>query len=361
MKRKTGPRFYVLLLLCSNILYGQENDNTFIRYDNLSPQINILPSIMTNNDDRVILFYNRSNPARVRAIFYEPKTTRFTIRPVPIRQETTESFTRFFWDPHYRTNYGYIDNSSRGGDGWYRLILKNETLEVSPESYERSWELASPPHLKIGNSRFFCIQFEKFFKRSLPAEKITLSIYDEVSGEIVKKYSIASEPGRYAGEFFWISDGWFLKTQEFFIANSRNFETWKINGSIFNYITGEETTFAPEWIIGYGPGVILTSNFNSTEKMFTGITVWTPGKKILYRDENFKVTGIMNRTYTDSPILNFPMIDMSYFDYPYIYCCISLSYNAHINFGVVIMNLATGETYVSPQSYRLLGVFDKIE
>jgi hypothetical protein len=119
-------------------------------------------------------------------------------------------------------------------------------------------------------------------------EKATMTIYDGASGGAIKEYPFAGDSANgFKGNYFWISDGWFLKSQEFFIVNARNFETSKRNGSIFNYVTDEEVSFAPEWIIGYGHGVILTSNL--TEKTFTGITVY-----------------LIKKSFTGTRILKFP-------------------------------------------------------
>jgi hypothetical protein len=362
MKRKKVPGLSIIFLLCSNTLCPQEVEGAFLRYDSLNPQINVLPSRMADDGERVILLYTKSSYNKYgEAIFYEPKTNRFAIRPIPM-MNASELFSQSFWDPHTRTNYSFLDDlrSLHGHSraGWYRLMLKNGALEVSPQSDDRLWVRNGPPYLQIGSSRYFRIKYE-ILNREWQIRKATMTIYDGASKDAVKEYSSAGDSGTgFDGNFFWISDGWFLKAQDFFIALPRNFETPKPNGSIFNYITDEEVSFAPEWIIGYGRGVVLTSTL--TEKIFTGITVYTPDKKILYRDEKFELSGILNRI-DGIPSTARPVIDMGYFDYPYIYCCIGRSFDTHIPLFVLIMNLATGETYISPRTYQFLGVFDKNE
>jgi hypothetical protein len=202
----------------------------------------------------------------------------------------------------------------------------------------------SLPYLRISSSRLLTSQY-KYEKKDEPNKryKSIFKITDIATNNTLWEDVMTGLP---FADLYRISSEWLLKVRAPHIAG--NYET----NTIFNYETGEEVSFAPEHIIGYGDGVVLTSQ--QTNGGFTGITAWTTDKNILYQDKKFPVTAAINRKY--KIILGRPVVYFSYYDYPYIYINIG---HAGVPYGTLILNLHDGTTYISPdEGYHLLGIFD---
>jgi hypothetical protein len=242
----------------------------------------------------------------------------------------------FVWDPFTKTNYVYLSNEDAVAarkDGWYSCVAVNDQLAFSLKSKNMYWAQASPPYVHLNDSRFFVSRYE--YNRSasdhasfMKASKSYFEIIDKKTNE--KKWEFFHE-GRMFTDLFWVTDRWYIKkTTPSFAGGSYD----RIH-TISNYETGETLSFEPECIIGYGDGVILTT----TEKQagFTGITVWTPEKEILYRDSNFLISGIIDMDY-EKITYERPAIFRTYFDYPYVYCDILRVQNIGVYYSTLVMN-----------------------
>jgi hypothetical protein len=328
--------FLLLGTLCQ--VSAQEYE-PFSKYDDLSPDINLLFETKAKMS-RFILVSARGYTQR--AIIYDTETGNED--GLVSGSFFTQGLGSYFWDAHTKENYGFqpkYGSASGQREGWYTFSMAGDRKIVpSLKSRDTLYASNSVPYLEMDNERYLTAEYRGTSLRRTTKFKIV----DVTTNKILWEWSKESDR-EY--NLYWITGNWLLMTDWVSMAGIKNIDT------IFNYETGETVSFAPECIIGYGDGVILTSL--QTKSGFWGITVWSVDKKMLYRDVNFSLTAPMERRYTYGD----PVIYFSYYDFPYIYCTILWVWNIGVPHSTIIMNLATGETVLSPEGYILHGIFDK--
>ncbi len=352
-RRMKKSIFFIALIACGCIGFSQEVES----YIPLHPDINVFEDMEQYYSERNILLFRPFFGLNEQLLQYNTvrrETSMLTSKEVGFGPEL---FQQSFWDPYTKHNYAYIRDhlgTSEINRGWYIFRLNasssiglefksSERINNSPP-YELIWANNSPPYVQMDKGHVLISEYIYVNPR---VEISSFLIQDIINEEIVWKYYKSKDWG--LTDLFWLGKSWLLEISTPHIAGIAN------NYSIKNYKTGEEETFSPENIIGYGDGVILTSQ--KMERGFRGITVWNVEKEILYRDEEFPITQMVLDAYPEISA-GVPIIYFSYFDYPYIYCNIGRVSNIGIPFCTLIMNLKTGETYISPETYHLLGIFE---
>jgi hypothetical protein len=341
---------YTALFLLSP-LHGIE-EISFEKYENLSPETDLLTGSNVVSIERKLLFFPRlasfnKNSTEYAYIYDAAKNTAVKVLPEQIGFFPHTRMT-YFWDPHTRINYGYVRTIPRDDstEGWYTFTAEdNNRLMLSLQSKDEYWAYRSPPYDKISDSRILTSQYSGFI-RDRSEERHYDSKFDILNSHTGEKIWEDIVSYGTSVDLYWISGPWFFKNLGARIAGF-----WKTD-TIFNYETGEEISFAPESIIGYGNGVILTSL--QTERGFIGITVWSTNKDVLYSDKEFLLTGMtagVSKNFSGQPSIYF-----SYYDFPYIYCNIG-ELLVGGPYATLIMNLEDKKTYISPRGYHLHGVF----
>jgi hypothetical protein len=348
MVKQTNIIYLALFFILSSL--GAE-EISFVEYKSLNPEIDLLSGSEAMNGGRKLLLFPQLASFTRTEYAYIYDTAKNTAIKVPSEEAGFFPYTRitYFWDPHTKANYGYV-RSSLGNDisGWYTLTLKdNGRLTLSLQSKDEYWAYRSPPRSNISGPRILVSNYSGYLRDRLPEYKYDskFDIFDIDTNERIWSCSVSHST---SVDLYWISGSWFLKYLTPRIAG-----IWKTD-TIFNYETNEEVSFAPESIIGYGDGVILTSL--QTEKDFIGMTVWNMDHEILYCDTNFLITGMLEKLRKNSQ--GQPTIDFSYYDYPYIYCNVTDAYLFGGGYTTLIMNLIERKTYMSPEGYYLHGIFE---
>jgi hypothetical protein len=333
-----------------------------VEYDDLHPEINLFGGneMGNNGAERRLLFYPGSSLLQqsMPILVYNTATkivSALSLEPDGI--ERRQISTRHFWNPHAKMNYIFCSDGLWVA-GWYSLELNNDFFAFRLQSAGRYWADHSPPYVQLTGDRLYTAQYEYFSGIRIPyniSRKTTLKITDTDTGETV--WGLTETIDSFLN-LHWITENWFIKNTYWFLVG--NGDGRRIN-TIYNYKTGKEISFAPEYIIGYGDGVVLTTTVTGTspaEMSLTGITVWTPEKEILYRDSTFSISGIIDREGVRNSWWGWPAIYISYFDYPYIYCNIAKGLDYILPHGALIMNLNDGKTYFTPYGYHLYGIFE---
>lgn len=314
----------ILVICFSSVVFCE--DLFFVESTDLRPDINKFKNMDSAPKNRRLyfedgdLFYTWSVSDNVLKIL-SPEEVGF--HPLSFSDDK-------FWNPHTENSYVVLHEPDGFHNGLYKLTFTNDhtlILELQDSHY-------TEPPFKIHKNRIF----QSEYTGSNPSEAmISYSIVSD-EGDVIWN-RVYNYP---ANDISYISDAWLL-------IEARGSDT------VLNYETGEEVSFEPELVIGYGKGVILTT-LSKNEKEFTGITVWTPEKEILYRDENFPLSEIM----LEGDSWLFPLITSARFDYPYIYCNTSLVWGSmQPHYGVIVMDLEMGKTYVAPHGSRALAVFEE--
>jgi hypothetical protein len=341
----------IVLFAISPYLHGEEI--YFEEYKSLNPEIDLLSDGNAGNMGRkLLLFPQRASFNKIEyAYIYDVTTNR--AEKMPSEQAGLIPYTRiiYFWDPHTKINYGYVRSiPEKNTNGWYTLELgNNDRLMLSLQSRDEYWAYYSPPYNKISESRILVSKYSGYMRHRPLERDSEFSVFDIDTGEKIWSYPITLNA--LHANLYWICGPWLLIITTPHIAG-----VWKTD-TILNYETNEEVSFAPESIIGYGDGVILTSL--QTDKGFVGITIWTADKEILYCDKDFPLTGMMGepRNYFSGQ----HAINFSYYDFPYIYINMLKIYNIGLPYITLIMNLKDKKTYISPltdQTYYLHGIFE---
>lgn len=339
--------FCTLVLCFSSLLFCE--DASFVEYEELKPDINNLASMYTATKNRRLYFEDGD-------LFYSWNANDNVLKTLSNEEVyfSADILTeRMFFNPHTGNSYwslivkhfdDYDTPPIPFNNNWYKLILTNDdklTFEWSGLLFpEQSFEIHKN---LIFKSKMEYIRQEHIMSYSIMTEE----------GDVI--WSSVYEYPVYGGkEIFYISDAWLL------IEDSK---------TLLNYETGEEVSFKPEVVIGYGDGVILTSSFKEEEgyaNEFTGITVWTPEKEILYQDKNFLLSEPLLEPLTEEyPWMQGYLstfrseIYFARFDYPYIYYQITFIWNKARPHYTIIMNLETGKTYMSPEGFTALAVFEE--
>jgi hypothetical protein len=342
--RKLINTIYIAVFSLSP-LSGME-EVSFAEYESLDPEIDLLSNSVAGTIERKLFLFPQlaSQYEKEYAYIYDAtKNTAVKVLPEYVGFFPHTRMT-YFWDPHTKINYGYIDTIRLDDNirGWYTFTMDyNNRLMFSLQSIDKYWANSSPPRSKISDTRILTSKYGNIIRgRSLGYERDSkfaiLDIYTEekIWEDIVSYYSSVN--------IYWISGSWLFK----------DFGMREHTDTIYNYETGEKITLAPETIIGYGNGVILTSL--KTGSGFTGITVWTTNKEILYRDKEFPLTGMakgVSEYFSGQQYIYF-----SYYDFPYIYCNIG-EILVGGPYATLIMNLKDKKTYISPIRYHLHGIF----
>jgi hypothetical protein len=334
-----------VLFLISLCLSAEEMP--FAEYKSLDPEIDLLTGEDSGGTGRKLLLFSPLASYRETEYAHIYDTDKNMSIKAPSQQTGLFPYTRmtYFWDPHTKNNYGYV-RPARENDisGWYTFMFGDDDgLVFSLLSKNEYWARNSPPYNKISDSKYLISTYSGFMKERPLEFKSNFFIFDMPSKKVIWNHSIISTV--LYTDLHWISGPWLLNVSTPHIAG-----IWKTD-TIFNYETNEKTSFAPESIIGYGDGVILTSL--QAENGFFGITVWNTDKEILFRDKDFSITAMTYDHTAGRPVINF-----SYYDYPYIYCNISEMYNTGGPFITLIINLKDKKTYLSPEGYHLHGIFE---
>jgi len=331
----------------------------FEEYDDLRPDINAFEEqIMEDgNIARKLLFFEplRISPPKSRPIIiYDTLSNTLNLLPVEqIGKERDQMISTYFWDPYTKMNYMYCSDIFNRNEerGWYSLEFYNKFLSFHLQNGYNYWANNSPPSVQLSDTRYFTVQYEIENYDSginprgyLTSHKTTSKIIDVDLNKTVWELNIATDDFI---NFYWITEKWYIQNRYYFALGEAERQN-----TIYNYETNEKVSFSPEIIIGYGEGVILTTT--ETDNGFIGISVWSPDKKIMYRDSNFLFSGIIDREHVDWGKL---AIHKSYFDYPYIYCNLALGRGNYPPYGTLIMNLEDNKTHFISNGYHLFGIF----
>jgi len=325
----------------------------FDTHSDLRPEINVFTGNAFNtNTRRALLFRPPSYSSSKQVILCEmPNAIVYSLLPQQMGMNK-ERMYGYIWDPHIKKNYMYCSDDTRDEEaGWYSFIFSNSFLAFHLHKKLRDWHLRwannSPPYIQLSDTRVFTAQYlydslDINTRAPITMFKSFFKIIDINLIETVWEYNTASDS---FSDIYWITGQWFfIQRRNYFLIFG---ESSKEN-TIYNYETDETVSFSPEIIIGYGAGVIITTT--ETENGFIGITVWTPDKEILYRDSGL----LLAQPYNGQR----PVVYVSYFDYPYIYCNIGVERGFVWPFRTLIMDLIAGKTYYTPLDYHLYGIFE---
>jgi len=335
----------------------------FNEYDDLRPDVNFLAKrILNSNDKRILLFQPPLLPDRETKPILICNMPENIISLLPNEQigfEKRHMGSTYFWEPHTKLNYMYCRDPAILRDekrGWYLLGFFERFLSFYMKNNNQYWASHAPPVVQLTDTRVFTTlyEIEQYDSRINPrgfltAHKTSFLLTDTKLSKTVWELNIASQ--NFAN-LYWITEQWYFILDGYYFVMGEA----KRQNTIYNYETKETISFGSECIIGYGNGVVLTTN--ETEEGLVGITVWAPEEKILYRDSTFSISGILDRE--QGRITRWrPNIYISYFDYPYIYCNISQNImGLSPPYGTLIMNLIDGKTYFTPYGYHLFGIFE---
>ncbi|MDR2923084.1 MAG: hypothetical protein LBU85_07070 [Treponema sp.] len=328
-------------------------------YGDLRPDINAFAGNTTNsNDRRSLLFMHPYYSSRNKPVFI-CDIPEMAISQLPDERmgiEERRMRRLYFWDPRTRQNYIYcIESFVRGSEitGWHLLDFSDGFLGFVFQDKNEDWAMNSPPNVRLGNGRVFSARYVENLRADVRSMyKSSFQIVDPGLNKTIWELNIAS--GNFPS-LYWPNDNWYFQTDTSFFAVREILQY-----TIHNYETNETISFAPECIIGYGDGVVLTST-KTTVHDFIGITVWTPEKEVLYRDSNFSLTGLIDRKRANRRTLpgsNAGIVE-SYFDFPYIYINIGWGTLGDCSpFATLILNLMDGKTcYTSLDYFLCYGIF----
>ena len=344
---KIRQKFFICLfiIILLPFVYSQE-EVSFSSYEVLKPSLNILKSDDSKYNDNLLFCMQPLGGinAEKKILVFNPNNATTRVLSRQDLNLNPSSIQNSFFDPISKSNYVYLSNYNQKNnysDGWYKLeITPDYQIELFPETNNKYWANSSSP-----------IQI-------ISKDKLLLSEYSKIDAlQMISKFQIIDnkktvwnleQKGQLFSDMYLISNDWLLNVTTPHIAGIWN------NKVIFNYKTGERISFEPEQIIGYGNGVVITSL--KTSIGFTGVSIWSDKKELLYRDSSFPITKMIKNRYPETSA-GVPIIYMSYFSYPFVYCDLGRVSGIGIPFCTLVLNLISGKTFFSPETYNLLAVF----
>jgi hypothetical protein len=255
----------------------------FEQYDDLRPDINAFAgrAIEGSSSARTLLFYTVGQSRRPILIGNTGSNVLSVLPDERIGMGRSQMISLRFWDPHTRSNYMRCEGVSvtnNEGRGWYLLALSDNYLAFHMQDSYVFWADFTPPYVQLTDTRVFTAQYEMGRESNhaeyLTSHKSSFKIIDTRSSQTVWELARAEENFT---NLYWVNEQWCLIKRNAYFAMGPA----ERPNTIINYETGETVSFAPEIIIGYGKGVVLTTT--ETESGFTGLTVWTPEKEVRYR------------------------------------------------------------------------------
>lgn len=337
--------FYMLLIIQISVMYSQER--SFMSYDVLQPTIDLLEIEDSKYEDKLFLFIKPLGGMNVEKeiLVYNPRKGITQLLSHEDLEFNPSSIQESFFDPISNQNYIYLSHSDDISDypkGWYRLIMRSDysigLLSLSPYKY---WANNSNPIQSISKTKRLEIEYAKIDALQVISK---FSILDNNNKEVWN----LEQKGQSFINMYVISEQWLLSVNTPHIAGVWNTDT------VLNYVTGDLLNFEPEQIIGYGKGVVITSL--KTDNGFIGISIWSDKNELLFRDGSFQITRMIRNIYPEVSS-GVPIIYMSYFSYPFVFCNIGRVSGTGIPFCTLVLDLVTGKTIYSPETFILLAVF----
>lgn len=148
----------------------------------------------------------------------------------------------------------------------------------------------------------------------------------------------------------WISD------DSYYMNNPYDSQSPE-NSILVNTVTDQRIDFSPERIIGYGEGIVLIS-IKQNEKGLRGISIWSESGELLYKDSTFDFSDSIDFVSGKENLRLVQTFYDSFFEYPYLYLNLVSLLSFPNPACVLIMNVETQETFISPYGYQLLAVFE---
>ncbi len=335
----------ILLIIQISVMYSQE-DILFRNYDVLRPTINLFEIDDFKYNDRILLFIKPLGglTANKQILVY---STRKGIIRILSREDlkfNPSSIQKSFFDPKSNNTYIYLSNSDEKSDyskGWYKLIIRSDySIDLLLQSTNKYWANNSNPIQAISKNKLLQIEYTKIDALQMISKFSILKNNKELWKTEYK--------GQSFSDMYVVSEQWLLNVDTPHIAGIWN------NDTIINYVTEDTLSFKPEQIIGYGEGVVITSL--KTDNGFSGISIWSVNNELLFRDNSFSITKMIKDTYPNVSS-GVPIIYMTYFSYPFVICNLGRASGIGIPFCALVLDLVTGKTFYSPETYNLLAIF----
>jgi hypothetical protein len=146
----------------------------------------------------------------------------------------------------------------------------------------------------------------------------------------------------------WIGGSWIFIQP---LIWSGGFSQSIANYAIINYKTGEERSFYPEIVAGFGRNMVLT-----TGRDLIGLTIRTLDNEVVYRDSAFDFGGILRHeewAYAGRGL------GFGYIDLPYVYINVfSRAGGPYVPWFYEVLNLQTGKVYALRHVLHMVGIFE---
>jgi hypothetical protein len=338
------PLVLILLLLALNI-FAQENGRPeFYEYGSLNPQINNLDRLSWK-EGRTLLFgdaYGGKKIIITDTAFRRTAALDSVSDITAARINNIENVAwNIYWDFH--TKQSFINAA-----GWH-LLEKNGTSFQTKRVGGINFAYPSADRVRIVMDRGDVLTVVHNYQTGMNELTVTSS-----ANEVFFR---AARPPRLFGTT-WIGGDWIFMDALFRSpAGGWGFEY----DTIVNYRTGEERSFYPEIIVGFGKNLVMTTSTDDikrgiTSKELIGITLWNLDNEIIYRDASFDLCGMLEwGVFYWSRALFFCSVDL-----PYVYVPVYTrggGPSRRVSYG--ILDLYNGKAHASGFAGAfLLGTFE---
>jgi hypothetical protein len=346
MMKKSCSLLALFVFVCLSLFSQTDTQtNVFVEYKLLKPTISNIENTADIKDRRIYYYVPNSRTIQKDSLLrYDPANNEEWRLPLSLIELLYPvGISGGFWDFHKRFNYVYLYKQEYGANidlkaGWNKVdILEDNSIYLEPvDDYAPS--LRNTPSSVIMNSGHI-LYSKTTLSGILKKKDEEFKVVDSNTGETIWTYTGKGIP--FDTNVYWIGGNWLFKENSAFSGGG----VYDVNHIIFNYLTGEERSFAPGIIIGFGEGYIMT-----TTKELVGITIRDMENHIIFQDTTFELTGMLNIRYAK-------MIDFGYIDLPYVYYTVYSMSGPNRSECSVVLNLRTKKTYMTRTAWNLLGVF----
>jgi hypothetical protein len=320
----------------------ESQEKIFVEYNQLNPIVSSIENISGPENRR--LYYYKPNGKTIKEdslLRYDPANGEERMLSLSRIEGYPVKITEAFWGYNEGFNYCYIN---KGYDaitdvmsGWNKLFVsEHDIINMRPLNYYAPPLRTTPLIVKMDDGH---VLYSETVLAPFGRKDENFKIIDSNTEKIIWSYSC--KENYFATNIYWIGGNWLFMENSAFGGGS----IYGVNHTIFNYLTGEDRSFYPEIIIGFGKGYIAT-----TTKELIGITIWDMENQIVFRDNTFEMAGMLETYYSK-------ILDFGYIDIPYVYYTVYSGNTGNTTRCSVILKLNTGKTYMTITAWNLLGVF----
>lgn len=338
MKKNSLVVIFFLFLLFK--IFSQ-NNSTITYYKSLSPEIDTLENDEKEFDIKIIL-YEVGNCDSL--LIFDAKNHTTTELEIDVEEIKNTDFT--FFDPLTKQNFSNliyifpkIENKK---SGLYKIHLE-ESDNIN--FYYFSKDTIT---LSLDSNKVFCSKSMNDDIATNETTETNLFILNRETDEILWSKRILGTSFGLKPNLYWLNSNQYIMTvgtDNFLFYKNQNIRT------IYNFETGEEIWFYNP-IIAYGKDTVVTAA--SFDETILGIEVYDTSGNLKYTVKNFDFSSFLFQYDINNNIC----VKKGYYLNPYIILELNLPINLGERKHVLILDLETNSSYLSPMGYQILGIFN---